>query len=260
MSGYHEDFKLPERSDRSSNPLPFFLFSLASLLVVILSKEFPAPLLTIAFFLIWLLGVGNSPRRILKRLLGPLYIGVLLFIMQSLFHGKEVLALIDFGLFKVSVFREGLLRGLLLLSKTIAGSLIMVNVSVNLSILEFLSCLSSLKIPEIIIFEALLTYRYVFLLRDEAQRLRQAQAIRGGYIDRCKGIRSASLIGSTLIISSLERASRIQEANRLRIGTGSGVPTFSHFSSKRVDLVEVVLLSLALVTFLASWRVFHVNC
>lgn len=254
-----EAFYIPKQREWAKDPLPFFLFSLSVLILTLLTSTYPMPLFIAVFFLAWVIGKRTSLMTVAKRLAAPLAIALVLLLTQSLFYGHEVMASLDLGLMRVSLYREGLRRGLFLLSKVIAGSLVLVNISVNLSIPDFIRCLSFLKVPEILILESLLTYRYIYLLREEAQRIHQAQRLRGGHVTWRKGIRSASLLGSSLVIRSLSRMGRVHEAARLRLGSGHGLPAIPWTVEKRVDPREVFLLVLAFLMFLLSWRVFHVN-
>lgn len=255
----HETFDLPRQRERAKDPLPLFLFSIAALLLVLLSDAYTIPIFIALFFLIWVIGKGGSPGVVFKRLAGPFALALVLLVTQSLFNGHEVLATLDLRLFTICIYKEGLCKGLFLLSKVIAGSLVLVSVSLSLSIPDFIRCLSFLKIPDILILESLLTFRYIYLLREEAQRVRQAQLLRGGYITWRKGIRSTSILGSSIIIRSLDRASHIQDAARLRLGSGRGLPALPRVSKKRIDIRELLLLVMAFLTFLLSWKVYHVG-
>jgi cobalt/nickel transport system permease protein len=259
MSDSHGFLGLSDKGERGENPLPLLLFSLASILMVLFSNKFPTLFFTCFFYLVWLLSMGISLKKVLKRLSGPLAVALVLLVTQSLFHGKDVIASIKVGSLTISVFREGLWRGLLLLCKIVSGSLVMVNITFSMSVPDFLGCLSLLKVPGIVILEALLTYRYLFLLRDEALRIRQAQIIRGGYISWRKGVRSVSLLGSSLVINSLERASRAQDAARLRMGSQGGLPAFSRLSGKMISRREAALLSAAFLVLLVAWWIYHVK-
>ena len=88
---------------------------------------------------------------------------------------------------------------------------------------RLLGALRWMRVPGIFVDLLALTYRYLFVLVDEAMTMRRAAAARG-YAPRWLG--QAALIGSlagSLFVRSYERAERVYGAMLLR-GYGSRLP------------------------------------
>ena len=62
----------------------------------------------------------------------------------------------------------------------------------------------------------LIMYRYIFLLFDEAQRIRTAQRARLGFSRFRSGLRSSGILGGMLLLRSFDRADRSFAAMRCR--------------------------------------------
>ncbi|NIQ94755.1 MAG: hypothetical protein GWN87_11490, partial [Desulfuromonadales bacterium] len=62
----------------------------------------------------------------------------------------------------------------------------------------------------------LIMYRYIFLMFEEATRIKSAQKSRLGYVDFGNTLRSVSTLGGMLILRSYDRAERSFAAMRCR--------------------------------------------
>ncbi|WP_461200947.1 energy-coupling factor transporter transmembrane component T family protein [Anoxybacillus sp. TBDG-1] len=75
--------------------------------------------------------------------------------------------------------------------------------------------LLSLRIPRLLVIQLLLTYRYIFLFLEEANRLRHAYMLRAPSHRAIKLSVWGSLVGH-LLLRTFERAERVYEAMTLR--------------------------------------------
>jgi len=69
-----------------------------------------------------------------------------------------------------------------------------------------------------------LTYRYLFLLSDEAQRIREAQLSRLGHCSWLKGMRSYGVLTGMLMARSYDKAEAVYQAMAAR-GYRGTLPT-----------------------------------
>ena len=94
---------------------------------------------------------------------------------------------------------------------------------------------------------ALIMYRYIFLMFEEATRIRSAQKSRLGYVSFKNSLRSISTLGGMLILRSYDRAERSFAAMRCRGYRGvmtAVVPTRLKGHDWGVLLVAIAILGL----------------
>ncbi|MCX7822727.1 MAG: cobalt ECF transporter T component CbiQ [Syntrophobacterales bacterium] len=100
-----------------------------------------------------------------------------------------------------------------------------------------ITALQKIGIPTGLSQMLLLTYRYIFVVIDEAERMARAMTLRGFYPKT--NIETFKVIGQfigTLFLRSFERVQRITEAMELR-GYKGQFPDFYHFKSKPGDWI-----------------------
>ena len=101
----------------------------------------------------------------------------------------------------------------------------------------------SLRVPALLVHLALMTYRYVFLLADELQRMRIGLRVRG-FRNRATG-RSYRLVGNlagVLLVRGFERAERVGQAMRCR-GFDGVFHTLTVFRTRPADVLAFVVLA-----------------
>ncbi|MDR5673752.1 cobalt ECF transporter T component CbiQ [Halalkaliarchaeum sp. AArc-GB] len=89
---------------------------------------------------------------------------------------------------------------------------------------ELFAALRRLRLPAFVVEMSLLVYRGIQLLLEEADRLRAAAAARLGFLDRGTTVRSTKLIAGSLLVRSLDRAERLDDAMQAR-GYDGRMPT-----------------------------------
>ena len=177
--------------------------------VIALSRDFQV--LTGAIIVSSLLAIlAQLPaREILKRLLAiNTFILLLWLILPVTFHGA-----VAFKLGPLPVYSAGITMAaqITLKSNAIVLALIALIATMNFSILGY--SLNWLQVPDKIVHLLLMTYRYIFLIEQEYQRLIRAARIRGFQpgtnLHTYKTY--ASIVGMLLVRSSL-RADRVYKA------------------------------------------------
>jgi cobalt/nickel transport system permease protein len=133
--------------------------------------------------------IGFLVRRLL--FLEPLVLGIALF--QLLLPG-------------------GWTRFLVILLKSTLCLLTMILLSNTTPFAEILRVLRKARIPAILVTLLALMYRYVFLLMDEAERMRRAQQSRSFRSGRRRTWQGLATVAGRLFVRSTERSERIYSA------------------------------------------------
>jgi cobalt/nickel transport system permease protein len=177
--------------------------------VVALSRNFQV--LTVALIISALLVFfARLPaREILKRLLAVnIFILLLWLVLPLTFHGA-----IAMKLGPLPIYRDGIIMALqiTLKSNAIVLALMALIATMNFSIIGY--ALNWLRVPDKIVHLLLMTYRYLFLIEQEYQRLVRAARIRGfrpgTNFHTYKTY--ASIVGMLLVRSTV-RADRVYKA------------------------------------------------
>jgi cobalt/nickel transport system permease protein len=100
----------------------------------------------------------------------------------------------------------------------------------------------ALRLPGLLVQLLGLTYRYLFLLAEEMQRLRVALRVRG-YRNRADlhSYRTVGQVAGTLLVRSHERAERVGQAMRCR-GFDGTYRTLADFRTRGADVLAFGLI------------------
>ncbi|MCL4465685.1 MAG: cobalt ECF transporter T component CbiQ [Chloroflexi bacterium] len=189
------------------------LIALAAALLVNLVA--PSPLTGFVIFLVavaLLLRAGIAGRTVTTRLLVPWYFAAVAFLTQVFLTGQTPL----FTLGPAVASAEGLAHGLTIASRVIGGTAAVLVVSMTTPMTGMLATAAWLRVPPIVVEIAALTYRYVFLLAEEAERIREAQKTRLGHSTWRNSMRSYGILGGMVVVNSYDRAERVYQAMLLR--------------------------------------------
>lgn len=214
---------------------------------VILSKDFVFPPAVFVACMAGMLAIRVPGRLILARLAAPLGIVVVLVLLQSLLIGATPLFSISlFGL-KAAVMREGALHGALIGTRVLGAVSVLLLLSSTTRAHQVFHALRWLGIPKGWVEVAMLMYRYIFMLMDQAGNVMDAQRVRLGYSSLRRSLSSSGLLAGTVIKAAMEQGSRTCEAMELR-GYKGRMPfgALPRISSK--DLLILLLVSAAVVT------------
>ncbi len=177
--------------------------------VVALSRNFQVLITAVIISSILVLFAQLPAREILKRILAVnIFILLLWLVLPLTFHGSIA---VKFG--PLPVYGAGIVMAaqITLKSNAIVLALIALVATMNFSILGY--SLNWLRVPDKIVHLLLMTYRYVFLIEQEYQRLIRAAQIRGfrpgTNLHTYKTY--ASIVGMLLVRATL-RADRVYKA------------------------------------------------
>lgn len=120
----------------------------------------------------------------------------------------------------------GVGRAVLLGLRAMAGTFCLMFLAFTTPAAELIGGLRRLRLPAEIVELALLTYRFVFLLADEAAAMTTAQRARLGHSTRRRWLRSVGMVIANLLPRALDRARRLETGLAAR-GWQGGMPVLS---------------------------------
>ena len=148
----------------------------------------------------------------------------LTFLLPSIFvlaflRGSEPVFTFSIAGMHLSMMREGLELGALLIMRSMAAVSCLFFLVMTTPIADILDVMGTLKVPEIAREISFMMYKLIFVLMDEAERIKIAQDVRLGYL-RGNRIKSFSFLVSSLFIRSLDRAQNMENALQARCYAG----------------------------------------
>jgi len=207
------------------------LFVAAAITIVISSHNPYVPLIVLFLSLVFLLGIKVPTRIILLRVAAPLGIAGAILFMQIFFYGRA----------------EGLARGLLIMTKVLGAVSAIIFLSMTTPVNKLLNAARWFKVPNTWVEIAMLSYRYSFVLLEDAVTIRNAQKVRLGYSGLARSLRSfGELMGST-VIRTYDRSIAVYESMVLRgyNGTMQNVAWEERFGIKDAAAVVIFIIILA---------------
>jgi len=221
-------------------------FTVIALVINLLSPTIYTPIAIAFFCLATLMAIRIPPKLLMLRLTMPLLMAAVVLITQIFFYGTTPLFTIPFWGFNLVGYEEGLARGFLIMCRVIGGVSLILFLSMSTPAHRLLLAASWFRLPKVFIELALLIYRYIFVLIEEAIAIKGAQRVRLGYRSWQQSIRSVGALGGILILRAYDRAERVFEAMIARGYTGAMTINYTeHFGRK--DFIAAICLSTALV-------------
>lgn len=137
--------------------------------------------------------------------------------------------------------------------KSILGAGAAVAVTASTPFTQLLSGLEALRVPRVVVMIFSFTYRYLFVLAEEAQRMKRARDSRA-YQGRWLG--DVSVIGKmigTLFLRSYERGERVYLAMLSRCFEGTHVLQTASPRANRLATSDLATLGCVSATLLTAW-------
>jgi cobalt/nickel transport system permease protein len=198
----HDFLDRHARLDTPVHRLPAVLKLAAALALVVavllVPPSRPLLLAAVAAFLVVVAAIGRIPPRFLAwrlALLEPFVLGV------------AILALFGPGGWRLFLF---------LVAKCTVCLLTMVLLSSTTPFSDLLRVMKAARMPALLVTTVSLMYRYLFVLLDEAQRMKRARMSRTFAAGRSRSWRTRSTVVSQLFLRASERAERIYAAMTAR--------------------------------------------
>jgi cobalt/nickel transport system permease protein len=219
------------------------LFATVYSFVVALSDRFPSLFAALALSFLMIGLARLNIREVAKRVL--IVNGLILFFWLVLPLTFEGVVLFYLGPFAVT--REGLLISARITLKSNAILLAFLALIASTSIATLGHALNRLRIPEKIVHLLLLTYRYVFVIEQEYQRLVRATKIRGFRPkSNMHTYRTYAYLIGMLFVRASERAARVHQAMLCR-GFKGKFYCLREFSFSRLDFIWSAFMAIAVI-------------
>lgn len=140
---------------------------------------------------------------------------------------------------------------LTLLTRALGGAAALNFLALTTPMVDVIELLRRLHVPALLIDLMTITYRYIFILLENLERMVTAQSSRLGYANLRRSMVSAGLLASRLFIETYQRSQRLQTALDSRGYSGAGnlkvLPLNFRFDFPLVGLGMLALISLVLV-------------
>ncbi|MBR9981055.1 MAG: cobalt ECF transporter T component CbiQ [Desulfatitalea sp.] len=179
---------------------------------ILLSTRPPLPAMVSVVALGSLLLIGIPLGLIGRRLLAPLGIVIALVLIQGLLVGETVLAAFPVAGWEVALHREGLVRGAGMALRVWGAFSVLLLFSAVTPAHEMFRALRWCRMPHLWVEIAMLVYRYIFVLLEEASEMVAAQRVRLGYAGFGNGLRSAGTLTGAVVVRAMEQSLRTHEA------------------------------------------------
>ncbi|MEM2912161.1 MAG: cobalt ECF transporter T component CbiQ [Candidatus Bathyarchaeia archaeon] len=192
----------------------------------------------------------------LRRLLYPLYIIAVVSVIQPFTYGSTVAMMTP--IFSIPIYVEGLRFAVLIFTRCLAAVAILNLLILTTPIMAVMGSLEWFKVPSALLDVALLMYRYIFVISDEAAKIYNAQKSRCGYsraLGYFKKLKNYGTLFGMLFIRSYDRAVKVGNAMISRGYKGeTKLFTFSKKTMPSKDLFYGAILILALTSLiLIDW-------
>ncbi len=231
------------------------LFVAAAIVIILFSQYLYVPLIVFFLSLTFLLGIRIPAKIILLRLVTPLGTAGVILLIQIFFYGTTPLVKLNLWGFHLVGYKEGLLRGFLIMGKVLGTVSLVIFLSMTTPVNKLLSAARWFKVPNTWVEIAMFSYRYIFVLLEDAITVRDAQKVRLGYNSLARSLRSfGELMGAT-VIRAYDHSVAVYEAMMLRgyNGTARNIVWEEKFGAKdaiATTVFFIILVSLLVLTIL----------
>ncbi len=227
------------------------IVSAAVLLLVLSHKGFGFPLAVLSLNLLLCIVMRISVKTFALRFSEPFFIAVILVVIKMFFSGRDVLFSIELPWFVVTGYRDGLTEGLLVASRIMGAVSVIAALGFTTSFTDLISGLAWFRFPKTLIEILLFTYRYIFMLLEDAMVIYSAQRNRLGYSSIRRGINSFGVLAGSLILKAFEHSQKATVAMVQR-GYDGAMPLLQH---KPFKTSEIAVSVAVLVVMGVLWKI-----
>lgn len=218
------------------DPRVKLLCALALLVMVLSCSAITFPLLTAGLSLVLCASLRVRPRLLMLRFAQPFLIALMVVLCKLFLTGHVPLFSWGFAGFHITGYRDGLLEGLHIAARIGGAVSIAAVLGFSTSFTGLMGALAWLRVPQGLVEVALLAWRYLFLLYDDAQAVYGAQRNRLGYAGYRRGLHSLGIMAGTLMIKAFDNSQAITTAMVQR-GYHGAMPTLRHEPFRRAELL-----------------------
>ncbi|KLK89177.1 cobalt ABC transporter permease [Methanoculleus sediminis] len=219
-----EDFAQTNNLRETSPGLKLFIGT-ASILLCVSSPGPVAPLLVAASMTAAVLALAKIPARFYAKLLLVPVSFSLMSIAAILFITAGGTVLLEVPDLPLAITADGANLALLLLARVFGGMCSLYFIALTTPMTEIFDILQRLRVPAVLIDLAMLTYRFIFILIEEAGQIYRSQVMRLGYGRFRESVRSFGMLAGALFIRTWESGEALMLAMDARCYDGRfGMP------------------------------------
>ncbi|MBU1056048.1 MAG: cobalt ECF transporter T component CbiQ [Proteobacteria bacterium] len=216
------------------------ILTFSLLIMVLCSNGITFPLF-VAVLSIVLCRIIDIPSRVmLIRFSEPLFIAAMLLFLKFFFTGHEPLFCVSIAGIDIIGYKDGLMEGIRLSSRIIGAVSLIALAGFSSPFTDIITGLSWFKIPSLFLELLMITYRYIFVLFEDAGVIYNAQKNRLGYSSIRLGLSSFGTLSGELIIRAFDRSQITTQAMFQRGYTGN-MPV-GHSASFKINEVAIALV------------------
>ena len=182
------------------------------ILLCLCSAQVPFPLLAAVVCLAGTAAIRVPLSHALGRLLFPLLAAVFVLVLKLFMIGSTEIFTIHINGMVLVARQEGLFQGITILAMVMGAVSVMMLLGYVTPAHEIFRALRWMRAPEEIVDLAMLMYRHIFTLIEQAGEVAVAQRVRLGYAGLSRTLGSAGTLAGTVILRSLEQSVRTHEA------------------------------------------------
>lgn len=193
----------------------------AAIVYLVAAGGLVAGLAMAALCVLTLLLSGVRPLTLLWRYLPVVVVAGLVLFSQVLVTGSTPLFRLDLASLQLTGYQEGLAVGLAMAGRILGGVSVVFFLNYTTPVHALLEGLCWYRAPRILVELIALTYRYIFLLVEEGQRVKEAQKLRlayGGTGPRSwlRSLAAATTLMGAVLVRAWDRAENVHYAMELR--------------------------------------------
>jgi cobalt/nickel transport system permease protein len=211
----------PQARKSTLNPPTTAVITLLALVANLAAANPAVPCLIAVIAVMWALSTGVSYRTLLLRLSVPWYLATVAAITQVFLTGTTPV----FYVGPLVATAEGIARGMLLASQMLAGGSLVLAFGLTVPLTGLLDMACRWRVPPVVVEIAMFTYRFLFLLADEAARIRQAQTVRLGWSGWRLSLACAGQLAGMVVVKAYDRSEKVYQAMVVRGYTGAILTT-----------------------------------
>ena len=192
------------------------VFVIMAIILTLSSRKVFAPWCIILSVPAILLSLKVPLKIIIHRICAPLGIALSILCIQTFYHGNTPIWRLHIGGWSLTAYAEGLRYGYAIVLKIMASTSWVLFLSMTTSLPKLLEAGLWFKLPPAWIEICYLTYRYIFVLLEDAKTVFDAQKVRLGYITLFGSLRSLGVLAGTIVIRAYDQSIATYEAMMLR--------------------------------------------
>jgi len=214
--------------------------------IIALSRNFPALVTAVAIALVLMMAARLNTREVIKRIVVVnTFILILWLVLPLTFQGQ-----VAFTIGPLRIYHPGIIMAAQITLKSNAIMLILLALIATMPFSTLGAALNRLQVPDKIVQLLMMTYRYVFVIEQEYQRLMRAARIRGFQPKtNLHTYKTYAYIVGMLFVRSALRADRVYKAMLCR-GFKRKFYSLNEFSTGNLEWLFITAMGAAMLVFI----------